>query len=201
MDRLKLRKAELELIDHKLSNVNINDCTKALLGIVKDRQDGTIFYDYEQRETIGQYIYAELLDKYDENNGFMLSDDVKESGLLTQAQGACSLDVLICDYQIMSVLDNNDSAKLKEIYEKTIRAILDKVISSDGTYIFDATPYNVDIFDKEYAYIDSMTWVVSALLGALNFCSLKAANISIFFSDEEQKKNTKHYFLLYKVFC
>lgn len=196
MDRLKLRRSELEVINHKLSNININDCIKALLGIVKDRQDGTIFYDYEQRETIGLYIYAELLDKYDDNDGFLLSDDVRESGLLTQAQGACSLDVLIRDYRIMSVLDGDDSARLKDIYEKTIKSILDKVVNRDRTYKIDASPYNVDIFNEGYAYVDSMTWVVSALLGALNYCesgvqtknSEKENNSEIVFSSEEQQK-------------
>ena len=188
MDRLNLRKNELEAINHKLSNVNINDCTKALLGIVKDRQDGTIFYDYEQRETIGLYIYAELLEKYDEKQGFILSDDVRESGLLTQAQGACSLDVLIRDYRIMSVLNESDSNKLKEIYEKTIRTILDKILGADVSFIFDATPYNVDIFDSDYAYVDSMTWVVSALLGALNLCRSEFTNEKIIFSSEEQEQ-------------
>lgn len=191
MDRLKLRRSEFEAINHKLSNVNINDCTKALLGIVKDRQDGTIFYDYEKRETIGLYIYAELLDKYDEKIGFLLSDDIRESGLLTQTQGACSLDVLIGDYKIMSVLDSLDSAKLKEIYEKTIKYILKKVVSEDGSFLFDATPYNVDIFNNEYAYVDSMTWVVSALLGALNFCETDSQsgenNTAVSFSDEDQE--------------
>lgn len=192
MDRLKLRRSELEAINHKLSNVNINDCTKALLGIVKDRQDGTIFYDYEKRETIGLYIYAELLDKYDEKIGFLLSDDIREAGLLTQAQGACSLDVLIGDYKIMSVLDESDSAKLKAIYEKTIKYILNKVVCEDGSFLFDATPYNVDIFNNEYAYVDSMTWVVSALLGALSFCEADSkiveGDTTVSFSDEDQKK-------------
>ena len=106
MDKLKLRNSELEAINQKLLNPNINDLTKALLGVVRDRQEGTIFFDYEQRETIGMYIYAELLDKYDENIGFFLSDDLHESGLLTQAQGACSLDVLIGDYRVFSILDD-----------------------------------------------------------------------------------------------
>ena len=190
MDRLKLRRSELEAINHKLSNVNINDCTKALLGIVKDRQDGTIFYDYEKRETIGLYIYAELLDKYDDKIGFLLSDDIRESGLLTQAQGACSLDVLIGDYNVMSVLNSDDSARLKEIYVKTIKYILNKVVCEDGSYLFDATPYNVDIFNNEYAYVDSMTWVVSALLGALNFCETGSqfGENAVLFSNEDQKK-------------
>ncbi len=195
MDKLKLRRRELEAINHKLSNVNINDCTKALLGIVKDRQDGTIFYDYEQKETIGMYIYAEMLDKYNEKHGFSLSDDVRESGLLTQTQGACSLEVLINDYMILSVLDDEDSIKLREIYEKTIKSILDKVIGDDGLFTFDASPYNVDIFNTDYAYVDSMTWVVSALLGALNFCesdiqtsTIDTTNTNISFSNEVQQK-------------
>ncbi|MBR3298440.1 MAG: hypothetical protein IKI64_04475 [Clostridia bacterium] len=176
MDKLKLRNSELEAINQKLLNPNINDLTKALLGVVRDRQEGTIFFDYEQRETIGMYIYAELLDKYDENIGFFLSDDLHESGLLTQAQGACSLDVLIGDYRVFSILDDADAAKLKEIYERTIDSIIKRVSGKDGTFIFDASPYNVEAFNAEYAYIDSMTWVVSALLGALNFCELRAGD-------------------------
>ncbi|HAS38042.1 MAG TPA: hypothetical protein DCS04_05455 [Ruminococcaceae bacterium] len=208
MNRLKLRESILDSINHKLKNVNINDCTKALLGIVKDRQDGTIFYDYEPRETIGLYIYAELLDKYDEKIGFILSDDVKESGMLTQAQGACNLDVLISDYKILSVLDGNDAERLREIYEKTINSILDMVIADDGSIVIDATPYNIDVFDSEYAYVDAITWVVSALLGALNFCEannkyFEAENSGISFSNEVQQRilNVISFCVRYLVEC
>ena len=208
MNRLKLRESILDSINRKLKNVNINDCTKALLGIVKDRQDGTIFYDYEPRETIGLYIYAELLDKYDEKIGFVLSDDVKESGLLTQAQGACNLDVLISDYKILSVLDGNDAERLREIYEKTINSILDMVIADDGSIVIDATPYNIDVFDSEYAYVDAITWVVSALLGALNFCEannkyFEAENSGISFSNEVQQRilNVISFCVRYLVEC
>lgn len=208
MNRLKLRESILDSINRKLKNVNINDCTKALLGIVKDRQDGTIFYDYEPRETIGLYIYAELLDKYDEEIGFVLSDDVKESGLLTQAQGACSLDVLISDYKILSVLDCNDAERLREIYEKTINSILDMVIADNGSIFIDATPYNIDVFDSEYAYVDAITWVVSALLGALNFCEdnnkyFESENSGISFSNEVQQRilNVISFCVRYLVEC
>lgn len=208
MNRLKLRESILDSINRKLKNVNINDCTKALLGIVKDRQDGTIFYDYEPRETIGLYIYAELLDKYDEEIGFVLSDDVKESGLLTQAQGACSLDVLISDYKILSVLDGNDAERLREIYEKTINSILDMVIADNGSIFIDATPYNIDVFDSEYAYVDAITWVVSALLGALNFCEdnnkyFDSENSGISFSNEVQQRilNVISFCVRYLVEC
>ncbi len=167
MDKLALRSNEKAALQRKLENVNINDITKALLGIVVDRPEGTIFYEYEPKENIGRNIYAELLDKYRPGKGFILSDDMEEIGLLSQTQGACSLATLIDKYSVFSALPEEDARQLKDIYEDTVRDVLARIRSEEG-FVFDATPYNVAAFDAEYAYIDSMTWTVSAFLGALS---------------------------------
>lgn len=191
MDALKLRTLEKEKIEKRMDDVNINDCTRALLGIVVGRQKDTIFYDYEEKETIGKYIYAELLGKYDEKLGFLLSDDVKESGLLTQAQGACTLDSLISDFKIMAALEREDALQLKKIYEKTIRYLLDNVVTENG-YKFNASPYNVDVFNDGYEYVDSMTWVISALLNVINYCETDASGkrneVKVAFTEAECEK-------------
>lgn len=192
MDKLALRKLEREALSEKLLNVNINDCQEAFLGIVHDKQPGTLFYDFEPKNKVGQSIYAELLDKYYEEKGFILSDDVEEVGILSQAQGACSIAVLISKYNIISELSRQDSLNIRDIYEKTIRNILNRIHGDNGSFLFNATPYNITIFDEEYAYIDTMTWVVSAFLNALSingndysFANTEAGKVTISFSDEE----------------
>lgn len=192
MDRYELRTRERLALEEKLKNIRINDCTRALLGIVKDKQDDTIFYDYEPKAEIGRNIYFELSAKFKKGVGFILSDDSEDVGLLTQAQGACSLDNLIGGFKAMEAMPSADALELKENYEWTIRSIFSLIQEADGEFIFKASPYNAEVFSSKYAYIDSMTWVISAFLGAisLNGCeytTLDAGSrpVCISFTDEE----------------
>ena len=192
MDRYELRNRDRLALEEKLKNIRINDCTKALLGIVKDKQDDTIFYDYEPKTEIGRNIYFELTAKFKKGVGFILSDDSEDVGLLTQAQGACSLDNLIGDFNAMEAMPSSDALELKENYEWTIRRIFSFIKEGDGGFVFKASPYNADVFDSKYAYIDSMTWVVSAFLGAISlngreYTTLDAGSgpVCISFTDEE----------------
>lgn len=195
MDKLVLRRKEKESLALKLRNVNLNDCTEAFLGIVHDKQQGTIFYDYEPKAKIGRSIYAELLDQYREGAGFILSDDFEEVGILSQAQGASSLDTLITRFGVISVLSKQDALQLKDIYEKTIRDILARIRGGDeGGYLFNSTPYNVNAFDRDYAYMDTITWVISAFLGAISlhntayaYVNAREGKVQIAFSEDEMK--------------
>lgn len=192
MDRYELRTRERLALEEKLKNIRINDCTQALLGIIKDKQDDTIFYDYEPKAEIGRNIYFELAAKFKIGTGFILSDDSEDVGLLTQAQGACSLDNIIGDFNAMEAMPFADALKLKEDYEWTIRSIFSLILGSDGEFVFKASPYNAEVFSSKYAYIDSMTWVVSAFLGAISlngreYKALDAGSrpVGVSFTDEE----------------
>ena len=198
MDRIALRQKEKEALARKLYNVNINDCTSAFLGIVADKQPGTIFYDYEPKAKIGMNIYAELMDKYRDGKGFILSDDMEEVGILSQAQGASTLDTLIGRFDVITMLNRQDAQQLTDIYQTTIRDILNRVNSGEGGYLFDATPYNITVFDRESAYMDTITWVISAFLGAISLdessyscVGKKSEKISISFSNAETDQMLK----------
>lgn len=166
MNKKEFRRLALEALESKLTNPNINDCTKALLGIVKDKRAETIFYDYEPRQEIGCSICAEILDKYDSEKGFLLSDDNSDIGLLTQAQGACTLYTLIDEFNIFDALSPSDAEDVLTVYKKTVQFIITHVNRNEKT-IFDVSPYNVSGFSDDYFYVDSVTWVISAFLGAI----------------------------------
>lgn len=162
--RDELRKENQSKIEEKLKNKSINDCNIALLGIVKDKKDGTIFYDYEKREDIGKNIYYEIMSKYfiedEENFGFKLSDELPESGVQTNAQGASIFESLITKFKV-----GDEAINLYDNYKKVIKKVMEAV-GGTGEYRFDANPYNVKAFDEEYLFVDTITWVISALLGA-----------------------------------
>lgn len=194
MEKLILREEEKKSLKNKLDNNNIKDCVEAFLGIVKDKKEGTIFYEYEDKSLIGERIYAELLDKYRDGEGFVLSDDFEKVGILSQAQGVSSLDALIDKMNLFKSLSKAEASQLKDVYEKTIRDIIARVQGNDGNFLFNATPFDLSIFNKDYAFTETVTWVVSALLGALqlNGNTYKLKNeepISISFSEEEVEKS------------
>lgn len=190
MDRMALRTEEKNALKTKLNNPNITDCTEAFLGIVKDKKKGTLFYEYEDKSKIAERIYAELLDKYIDEAGFILSDDFEKIGILSQAQGASSLDTLINKMDLFRALSKMEALQLKEIYENTIRDIITKVQRDENSFIFNATPFDINCFNKDYAFTETVTWVVSAFLGALqlngtSFEIKKGSPVSISFNKEE----------------
>ena len=193
MDKFALRAEEKKVLKTKLENQNITDCVEAFLGIVKDRKKGTIFYEYEDKSRIAERIYAELLDKYKEGEGFILSDDIEKVGVLSQAQGVSSLDTLIDKMNLFKSLSKTEASHLKEIYEKTIHDIIARVQDNDGYFLFNATPFDLNVFNKDYAFTETVTWIVSALLGALqlngNTYEIKKGQpVKIEFNEEEVDK-------------
>lgn len=119
------------------------------------------FYEYRPRNYAGSRIYSELLKKYAaDKDCFVFSDDLPESGILSTAQGLAAAITVFEDFNI------NLKGKGEQFLEKNIDDILKKVKIGSNKFRIDASPYlnNSEIFN-DIDYIDSITWIVSSILG------------------------------------
>lgn len=142
----------------------INDLSVGLKDIIIGKQG--IFYEYADKKVIGKKIKDALLSKYNDGakgrirkKGFSFSDDNTSIGIISQCQGLQTLAQLIDNLQV----DLDD--KNKEVILTVFDDILESVIKDDGL-VFDSSPYDAK-FDKSMPYVESITWVVSALLSCL----------------------------------
>ena len=119
------------------------------------------FYEYQPRNYAGSRIYAEILRNFaDHQDRFIFSDDLPEEGLLSICQG---LSAAISVFENLNV---NNKGKGERLIEMAIDKLMSKVKLEDGGYRIDASPYleKNDIFN-DISYIDSITWIVSVVLG------------------------------------
>lgn len=135
----------------------LQDLSASLKEITIDKEGWC--YKYRNKKDIGRYIFEDFIkynrDKTKKENLFAFSDDIEDSGVISQLQGMQVLAMLWEEFDL-----DIDLKKLTSLIDD----ILSRVKNSEGKYRFDATPYISDShqFDEKYAYIDSLTWFMSA---------------------------------------
>lgn len=119
------------------------------------------FIDYNKRQTYykdkGKW---ESRDVDDKDVMYIFSNDLKYGGILSHTQAFQVIASLIEDFKL------TDADYSTEIVESLLTKIIDYV-TKDDTLCFDTSPYlhNSTAFKSgEYAYIDSLTWVLSSML-------------------------------------
>ena len=122
-------------------------------------------YKYRPKEEIGKVIYDNFItynegkirgkDKKEKENKFIFSDELPQSGILSQLQGFQVLAGLIEDFNVP--FDEKEKARLLSLLD----GILERLENG-----FDATPYleSSNQFkgeNKEEKYVDTVTWFLS----------------------------------------
>lgn len=161
MEKENMFKAE------ELENDSLKDYSPELREIIL-RKNG-IFCEYRDKSEIGSRILDEMLSgglaygKAGGRQGFFLSQEQKIIGTLSQSQGLLTL-ATIANY--FDVADENEK-DISNIIAESVDNIISSVMKDGRNIIFDASPYDINFFNKEYGYTDTITWVVSALTTAL----------------------------------
>ena len=144
----------------KVVKAELQDLSSVLREIAVSKEG--CFYEYRPKGYVGAKIYTEMLKRYEaDNKSFVFSDDLPESGLLSQAQALSS---------VVSVLENlaiNPKSK-EALIKNMINDLLERTKADSGKYRIDASPYltNSDIFE-DIPYMDGITWIISAILGLI----------------------------------
>ena len=135
----------------------LQDLSASLKEITIDKEGWC--YKYRSKKDIGKYIFDDFVkynrDKTKKDNCFIFSDEIEEVGLISQLQGVQVLAMLWEEFGL-----DVDLKKLLSLIDD----VLSRIKTAEGQYRFDATPYLMDThqFDEKYAYIDSLTWFMSA---------------------------------------
>ena len=143
----------------KLIKAELQDLSPELQELATDKAG--CFYKYESRDYAGSKIYAELLKKYtNDGNRFLFSEDFPESGILSACQG---LAALVSTVESLGA----KGEKQKETIDALINELLTETAAGSG-YCITPAPYAIKgNFFSKHVYIDSATWIISALLGVL----------------------------------
>lgn len=152
-----------------LKNVELQELSPVLREITEDKQGWV--YSYCDRRELGKVVYEDFI-KYNKrvtraDDKYMFSIDMPAEGILSMSQAFQVIATTLEEFNL-----GQDPNVGQEVKAKTLRLfnkILDAVIQADGGYKFDATPYlpNNEHFKEQnykYAYIDAVTWVMSAIL-------------------------------------
>lgn len=152
-----------------LNNIDLQDLSPVLREVTEGKERWV--YRYCDRKSIGKAVYKDFLDFNKRimrrRDAYAFSADMPSEGILSMTQAFQVIATTLESFKM-----DDDPEYGQEIKEKTLDLfdrIVDTVIQPDGGYRFDATPYlpNFDHFTEEnykFAYIDTMTWVMSAIL-------------------------------------
>ncbi|MBQ8146409.1 MAG: hypothetical protein IJ039_06455 [Clostridia bacterium] len=168
----------------------LQDLSRVLQEVAVDKVG--CFYKYRDKKDIGKKIYNAIMKKYDKDGGvFQFSDELPEAGLLSQLQGFASVVSLLEGFGLK--LDSESKNKTTKAFAEKAKAFIDDMIDDmlnriyvDGRIKIGASPYNLNAVFDEYDYIDSVTWVMSAILGVMRL-HIKGDYIIDFESDKGQK--------------
>ena len=153
---------ELELskkIDELADLAGLSDELKE---VVEGKQD--IFYVYCDKEKIGPKIFDAYVEynkqrvKGKELYKYIFSDDFAQVGTLSELQGFQTILTLVQEFDLKVDIDIN------EMIEKVFEFV---DIPKSDKLCFDLSPYTVarSYFENgEHAYLDSLTWFISAML-------------------------------------
>ncbi len=118
------------------------------------------FMDYNIRQT-SYKIGGSVDDISAEELQFIFSRDMAYEGILSDTQAFQALVTLIND---LNLTGSKSKAQVKQLIKK----IFSTVNPKEGEYVFNTSPYlhKSDAFkDGTHSYIDTITWVISSLLG------------------------------------
>lgn len=159
-------------------NITNNNIPTSLRDIVTSADTSSVFYRYREHEYIGKNIFKELYKRFvtvGGRQGFCMGDDSKEIGILSQCQSLQSLLLLASEFKL-TFDDRHLISPTKE--NKTIREIMDIVVEDiinqiktdrSGVYVFDASPYETNLFTAQYSNVDAITWVIPTFLLVLGY--------------------------------
>lgn len=179
--------ARVLVSENAKNNVALQDLSSVLREITEDKQQW--IYQYCERKKLGEAIYKDFI-HYNkavmgQNDSFMFSADLREEGILSLTQAFQVIAMTLENFDLEQVQDCGPEAKEQVL--RLLDKLFDMVIMDNGNFRFDATPYLRDTthFEEEnckYAYIDSITWVVSALLSTFrlhikDICPLDAVRM------------------------
>jgi hypothetical protein len=152
-----------------LNNIDLQDLSPVLREVTEEKQDWV--YRYCDQSKIGRAVYEDFI-KYNSRvmnaeDTFMFSVDMPTEGILSTTQAFQVIATTLESFDIDE--DEKLAEQIRQQITRVFEKILNAVIQPDGGYKFDATPYlpNNKHFSEDnykYAYIDSMTWVMSAIL-------------------------------------
>lgn len=140
-----------------------------------------VFHRYIKQKDVGLKIFNELnariQDLGDGKMGIPMDDVGQKVGLLPQCQGLLTLVSLAKDFHLGFDEMFKDIPDQKGTIRQIMDAILEDIVSTvkhvndEGKtrYIFDVSPYNSTHFTEKCSSIDSITWVVPALLQILKY--------------------------------
>ena len=118
-----------------------------------------VFSIYRNRSEIGDEMIKDFMD-YDLNknpDGFLLRNGETKTGVISQCYGLLTL----MEYAKFNI----NLTKYSDVIEKinlSFNYILDKVVSEDGKFIFDATPF---LFDETISnYIETAALFIKVLI-------------------------------------
>ncbi|MBO5701457.1 MAG: hypothetical protein J6S71_03355 [Clostridia bacterium] len=149
--------------------------------VLNDESD-SIFNKYRNKTEIGELIFKDLYSTYTEpkriegkkNNkgvGFCLTD--KDIGLLSQCQSLQAMLLLASEFNLDFDTDytpKGTGSTIRQIMDDVIDDLLsDKIKKEDGRFVFDASPYEEELFTAEYSNIDAIRWVVTTFLLVLKY--------------------------------
>jgi len=146
----------------KIVLAELQDLSRELQEVVVSKEG--CFYKYREKQEIGKKIYADIMKKYEEDgNEFVFSEEVAESGILSQLQGFATVLSLYEDFEI----DAKDK-KAQEFIDGMLDYLIANALDAGGNLNVDASPYlqESSVFDN-YNYVDSITWIISSLLGVI----------------------------------
>lgn len=123
-----------------------------------------IFYKYRNKKEIGQKIFDAYVDynkqhvKGKELYKYIFSDDFAQVGTLSELQGFQTILTLVQEFDLKVDININ------EMIERVFEYVINPVTKQPN---FNLSPYTVgkSFFESgEHAYLDSLTWFISAML-------------------------------------
>ena len=158
---------------------------------------GSVFSKYRPKSEIGESILRDLYTTYGKGTGetkkgrgFFLVDGSKDVGVLSQCQSLQALLLLASEFGLKFDIDYTGKGA-----DRTIRAVMDEVIedlltdkiksvdavdengnpvldengNAKKQYVFDASPYETELFSVEYSNVDAIRWVIPTFLLVLKY--------------------------------
>ncbi len=161
----------------------------SLADIILPTENDSIFSKYRDKKEIGESILRDLYSTYSKGSGadgkrgrgFYLVDGSKDIGVLSQCQSLQALLLLASEFGLDFDIDytaKGNGMTIRQIMDDVIEDLLEDKIKTvveqtdkgeEKKYIFDASPYEDELFTVEYSNIDAIRWVVPTFLLVLKY--------------------------------
>ncbi|MBE6947746.1 MAG: hypothetical protein E7454_05815 [Ruminococcaceae bacterium] len=157
--------------EEQRNSIELQDLSPVLREVATGKQNW--IYTYCDRAPIGEVMYQDFIHynqvAMGQQDTFMFSAELRKEGILSLTQAFQVVAMTLENFKLEQSEQYGEEAKSRVI--RMLDKIMNMVEPREGVYEFDASPYleGTEHFknaNSEYAYIDSMTWVVSSLLSA-----------------------------------